>query len=68
MSTDEVYGSLNPGEAPFTEATPWRPNSPYSASKAAAGHAVRAWFETYGLPVLTTCSSNNYGPYQYPEN
>ena len=67
VSTDEVYGSLNPGEAPFTEATPWRPNSPYSASKAAAGHAVRAWFETYGLPVLTTCSSNNYGPYQYPE-
>lgn len=67
VSTDEVYGSLNPGQAPFTEATPWRPNSPYSASKAAAGHAVRAWFETYGLPVLTTCSSNNYGPYQYPE-
>jgi dTDP-glucose 4,6-dehydratase len=66
VSTDEVYGSL--GETGlFTEKTPYAPNSPYSASKAASDHLVRAWFHTYGMPVLTTNCSNNYGPYQYPE-
>jgi dTDP-glucose 4,6-dehydratase len=66
VSTDEVYGSL--GEAgKFTETTPYAPNSPYSASKAASDHLVRAWYHTYGLPVLTTNCSNNYGPYQFPE-
>ena len=67
VSTDEVYGSLTFDEAPFTEETPYRPNSPYSASKAASDHAVRSWFHTYGFPVLTTNYSNNYGPYQFPE-
>jgi len=67
VSTDEVYGSLAPDEAPFTERHPYRPNSPYSASKAASDHLVRAWHHTYGLPVLTTNCSNNYGPYQFPE-
>ena len=67
VSTDEVYGSLRFDEAPFTEETPYRPNSPYSASKASSDHAVRAWFHTYGFPVLTTNCSNNYGPYQFPE-
>lgn len=67
VSTDEVYGSLGPADAPFTEATPYAPNSPYSASKAASDHLVRAWFHTYGLPTLTTNCSNNYGPYQFPE-
>ena len=67
VSTDEVYGSLSPTNAPFSEATPYQPNSPYSASKAAADHLVRAWHHTYGLPVLTTNCSNNYGPYQFPE-
>ena len=67
VSTDEVYGSLTFDEAPFTEETPYRPNSPYSASKAASDHAVRSWFHTYGFPVLTTNCSNNYGPYQFPE-
>lgn len=66
VSTDEVYGSLGP-EGLFTEATPYAPNSPYSASKAASDHLVRAFFHTYGLPVLTTNCSNNYGPYQFPE-
>lgn len=66
VSTDEVYGSL--GETGlFTETTPYAPNSPYSASKAASDHLVRAWFHTFGLPVLTTNCSNNYGPYQFPE-
>lgn len=66
VSTDEVYGEL--GEAGlFTEASPYRPNSPYSASKASADHIVRAWGRTYGLPVLITNCSNNYGPYQFPE-
>lgn len=66
VSTDEVYGSL--GETGyFTESTPYQPNSPYSASKAASDHLVRAWHHTYGLPVLTTNCSNNYGPYQFPE-
>ena len=67
VSTDEVYGSLGPHEAAFHEETPYRPNSPYSASKAASDHLVRAYFHTYGLPVLTTNCSNNYGPYQFPE-
>ena len=67
ISTDEVYGSLGPGDAPFTEATAYAPNSPYSASKAASDHLVRAYHHTYGLPVLTTNCSNNYGPYHFPE-
>jgi dTDP-glucose 4,6-dehydratase len=67
VSTDEVYGSLGPGDAPFTETTPFAPNSPYSASKASSDHLVRAYHHTYGLPVLTTNCSNNYGPYQFPE-
>jgi len=66
VSTDEVYGSLGP-TGKFTESTPYAPNSPYSASKAASDHLVRAWHHTYGLPVLTTNCSNNYGPYQFPE-
>ena len=66
VSTDEVYGSLGP-TGKFTETTPYAPNSPYSASKAASDHLVRAWYHTYGLPVLTTNCSNNYGPYQFPE-
>jgi len=66
VSTDEVYGSLGPTGA-FTETTPYAPNSPYSASKAASDHLVRAWHHTYGMPVLTTNCSNNYGPYQFPE-
>ncbi|PVV16815.1 MAG: dTDP-glucose 4,6-dehydratase [gamma proteobacterium symbiont of Ctena orbiculata] len=66
VSTDEVYGSLG-DEGMFTETTPYAPNSPYSASKAASDHLVRAWHHTYGLPVLTTNCSNNYGPYQFPE-
>ena len=68
VSTDEVYGSLGPGDAAFTEAHPYEPNSPYSASKAASDHMVRAWHHTYGLPVLTTNCSNNYGPLHFPEN
>jgi len=67
VSTDEVYGSLGPSDPAFTEATPYAPNSPYSASKAASDHLVRAYHHTYGLPVLTTNCSNNYGPYQFPE-
>ena len=67
VSTDEVFGSLGPNDAPFSETTPYAPNSPYSASKAASDHLVRAWRHTYGLPVLTTNCSNNYGPYQFPE-
>ncbi|NJO54502.1 MAG: dTDP-glucose 4,6-dehydratase [Bacteroidales bacterium] len=66
VSTDEVYGSLGP-EGLFTEATPYAPNSPYSASKASSDHLVRAWRETYGLPTLVTNCSNNYGPYHFPE-
>jgi len=66
VSTDEVYGTL--GETGlFTETTPYQPNSPYSASKAASDHLVRAWYHTYGLPVVTTNCSNNYGPYHFPE-
>ena len=67
VSTDEVYGSLGPGDAAFTETHRYEPNSPYSASKAASDHLVRAWHHTYGLPVLTTNCSNNYGPYHFPE-
>ncbi len=67
VSTDEVYGSLQPQDPPFAETTAYAPNSPYSASKAASDHLVRAWHHTYGLPVLTTNCSNNYGPYQFPE-
>ncbi|MDR1656257.1 MAG: dTDP-glucose 4,6-dehydratase [Deltaproteobacteria bacterium] len=67
VSTDEVYGSLGPLEPAFTETTPYCPNSPYSASKAASDHLVRAYGHTYGLPTLTTNCSNNYGPYQFPE-
>ncbi len=67
VSTDEVYGSLSPGEAPFTESTAYAPNSPYSASKAASDHLVRAYHHTYGMPVLTTNCSNNYGPFHFPE-
>jgi dTDP-glucose 4,6-dehydratase len=67
VSTDEVYGSLGPNDPAFTETKAYEPNSPYSASKAASDHLVRAWHHTYGLPVLTTNCSNNYGPYQFPE-
>ena len=67
VSTDEVYGSLESDQAPFSEQYPHRPNSPYAASKAASDHLVRAWHHTYGLPVLTTSCCNNYGPYQFPE-
>ncbi len=67
VSTDEVFGSLSPDEAAFTETHRYEPNSPYSASKAASDHLVRAWHHTYGLPVLTTNCSNNYGPYHFPE-
>ncbi|MGQ0529864.1 MAG: dTDP-glucose 4,6-dehydratase, partial [Panacagrimonas sp.] len=63
----QVFGSLAPQDPAFTESTPYAPNSPYSASKAAADHLVRAWHHTYGLPTLTTHCSNNYGPYQFPE-
>jgi dTDP-glucose 4,6-dehydratase len=67
ISTDEVYGSLGPHDPPFCEATPYRPNSPYAASKASADHLVRSFGETYGLPVLITNCSNNFGPFQFPE-
>ena len=67
VSTDEVYGSLGPGDAAFTETHPYQPNSPYSASKAASDHLVRAWHHTYGLPVTTSNCSNNYGPWHFPE-
>lgn len=67
VSTDEVYGTLREGDQPFGEKNRYQPNSPYSASKAASDHLVRAWHHTYGLPVLTTNCSNNYGPYHFPE-
>ena len=67
ISTDEVYGTLRRNDPPFTETTPYAPNSPYSASKAGSDHLVRAYFHTYGLPVLTTNCSNNYGPFQHGE-
>src|SRR5574343_402655 len=67
VTTDEVYGTLSATDPAFTEDNPYEPNSPYSASKAASDHLVRAWHHTYGLPVLTTNCSNNYGPYHFPE-
>lgn len=67
VSTDEIYGTLESNAPAFTEKNTYEPNSPYAASKAASDHLVRAWFHTYGLPVLTTNCSNNYGPYQFPE-
>lgn len=67
VSTDEVYGSLEIDDAPFAETTAYAPNSPYSASKASSDHLVRAYHHTYGLPILTTNCSNNYGPFQFPE-
>ncbi len=67
VSTDEVYGSLQASDPPFTERSPYAPNSPYSASKAGSDHLVRAYHHTYGLPAITTNCSNNYGPYQFPE-
>jgi dTDP-glucose 4,6-dehydratase len=67
VSTDEVYGSLGPADPAFTETTPYAPNSPYAASKAASDHLVRAYHHTYGLPTVTTNCSNNYGPRQFPE-
>jgi dTDP-glucose 4,6-dehydratase len=67
VSTDEVYGTLGPDDAPFSETTAYAPNSPYSASKAASDHLVRSYHHTYGLPTLTTNCSNNYGPHHFPE-
>ena len=67
VSTDEVYGTLAPQDPPFAETNPFEPNSPYAASKASSDHLVRAWHHTYGLPVLTTNCSNNYGPFHFPE-
>ncbi|AJE22093.1 dTDP-glucose 4,6-dehydratase [Azotobacter chroococcum] len=67
VSTDEVYGTLGPNDPAFSETTPYAPNSPYSASKAGSDHLVRAYHHTYGMPVLTTNCSNNYGPYHFPE-
>lgn len=67
ISTDEVYGTLKPSDPPFSEETPYAPNSPYAASKASSDHLVRAYHETYGLEVTTSNCSNNYGPYQFPE-
>ena len=67
VSTDEVFGALADGDPPFTEATPYDPRSPYSASKAASDHLARAWMHTYGLPVIVSNTTNNYGPWQFPE-
>ena len=67
VSTDEVYGTLGPNDPPFSETTPYAPNSPYAASKAGSDHLARAYFHTYKMPVLTTNCSNNYGPFQFPE-
>ena len=67
VSTDEVYGTLGPDDPPFSETTPYAPNSPYAASKAGSDHLARAYFHTYKMPVLTTNCSNNYGPFQFPE-
>ena len=67
VSTDEVFGALGPHDPPFTEATPYDPRSPYSASKAASDHLARAWMHTYGLPVVVSNTTNNYGPWQFPE-
>ena len=67
ISTDEVFGALGPGDPPFSETTPYDPRSPYSASKAGSDHLVRAWWHTYGLPTFVTNTTNNYGPWQFPE-
>lgn len=67
VSTDEVFGALGQADPPFTEATPYSPRSPYAASKAASDHLVRAWFHTYGLPTIVSNTTNNYGPWQFPE-
>ena len=67
VSTDEVFGALMPGDAPFSESSPYQPNSPYSATKAGSDHLVRSWHHTYGFPSIITNCSNNYGPYQFPE-
>jgi dTDP-glucose 4,6-dehydratase len=67
VSTDEVFGALDHGDPPFTESTPYDPRSPYSATKAASDHLVRAWHHTYGLPVIVSNTCNNYGPWQFPE-
>ena len=67
VSTDEVFGALDHGDPPFTETTAYDPRSPYSASKAASDHLVRAWFHTYGLPTIVSNTTNNYGPWQFPE-
>ena len=67
VSTDEVFGALGPHDPPFTEATPYDPRSPYSASKAASDHLVRAWWHTYGFPAFVTNTTNNYGPWQFPD-
>ena len=67
ISTDEVFGALGPNDPPFTETTPYDPRSPYSASKAASDHLVRAWYHTYGFPAFVTNTTNNYGPWQFPE-
>ncbi|MCK5472427.1 MAG: GDP-mannose 4,6-dehydratase, partial [Planctomycetes bacterium] len=67
ISTDEVFGSLGSDDPPFSESTPYNPSSPYAASKASSDHLVRAYYNTYGLPVVITNCSNNYGPYQFPE-
>ena len=67
ISTDEVFGALGPADPPFTEATAYDPRSPYSASKAASDHLARAWFHTYGLPIMVSNTCNNYGPWQFPE-
>ncbi|MDP9095498.1 MAG: dTDP-glucose 4,6-dehydratase [Pseudomonadota bacterium] len=67
ISTDEVFGALGPSDPPFSETTPYDPRSPYSASKAGSDHLVRAWFHTYGLPTFVTNTTNNYGPWQFPE-
>ncbi len=67
VSTDEVFGALGPDDPPFTETTPYDPRSPYSASKASSDHLVRAWWHTYGLPTFVTNTTNNYGPWQFPE-
>ncbi|WP_048858493.1 GDP-mannose 4,6-dehydratase, partial [Acidiphilium multivorum] len=63
ISTDEVFGALEPGDPPFTETTPYDPRSPYAASKAASDHLVRAWQHTYGLPTIVSNTTNNYGPW-----
>ena len=67
VSTDEVFGDLGLNDLPFSETSPYDPSSPYSASKASSDHLVRSWYRTYGLPIILTNCSNNYGPFQFPE-